>query len=401
MSDDLKIFGKNHLGIDGFRVQSIDGTWLTYRKGGKDLRPVADENDVILIDMDGEILYSYTKAEFAQLTKLPTIPTLKYSFLTQDGWNWTLSDAKEYVAKYGELVIGAQYTTTDDKNHCLFDFPRGVTFTIGIYIANAGASSGNTITVDWGDGTTPTTETDIGRNITKTYTHTYSAKGTYDITWTCSNLNSRIVGSTTCLGFCKAIAIKSTSNYYEFYYNGDFIFLAGSTNTAGNMFKYIASPAVIFPRGFVVSYGNSNWFQNMAVTALKYVSWDKEAQYISGSNRNGVLTDYCYTSCRCLRRITALDNTMAMGANTLNNCISLIRFNVPSSVTDIAANALNGCTKLEELHFFPTSPPVVANANAFTNIPTTCKIYVPTGYLTAYKTASNYPDPETYTYVEE
>ena len=60
-------------------------------------RPEANENDVILIDFDGRILYSYSATEFANLTELPTIPVLKYSFLQQDGWNWTLADAKAYV----------------------------------------------------------------------------------------------------------------------------------------------------------------------------------------------------------------------------------------------------------------------------------------------------------------
>ena len=148
-----------------------DDITLQYVKpgGGGDPRPQADDNDVILIDMDGRILYSYTAAEFANLTELPTIPTLKYTFIQQDGWNWTLSAAKSYVAKYKELVIGAQYTITDGKTHELVDIPYdGMTYAVTVKIPNNGSASGNTITVSWGDGSTDTVETGIGRNVTKT-----------------------------------------------------------------------------------------------------------------------------------------------------------------------------------------------------------------------------------------
>ena len=56
---------------------------------------------------------------------------------------------------------------------------------------------------------------------------------------------------------------------------------------------------------------------------------------------------------------------------------------------------------LKELHFKPTTPPAVANANAFTGLPTDCVIYVPTGKLSAYTSAQNYPSSASYTYVEE
>jgi len=64
----------------------------------------APEKDVNFIDYDGTILYSYTAAEFANLSALPANPT--HSGLTAQGWNWSLSDAKTYVASYGKLWIG-------------------------------------------------------------------------------------------------------------------------------------------------------------------------------------------------------------------------------------------------------------------------------------------------------
>ena len=79
--------------------------------------PVAEENDVIFIDYDGTIRYSYSAADFANLTALPANPT--HQGLTAQGWNWTLADAKEYVAAYGMLVIGQLYVTDDGKTAAL------------------------------------------------------------------------------------------------------------------------------------------------------------------------------------------------------------------------------------------------------------------------------------------
>ena len=59
--------------------------------------------DVIFIDYDGTVLYAYTAAEFAQLTEMPANPS--HEGLTAQGWNWSLADAKAYVAKYGGQVI--------------------------------------------------------------------------------------------------------------------------------------------------------------------------------------------------------------------------------------------------------------------------------------------------------
>jgi len=59
-------------------------------------------------------------------------------------------------------------------------------------------------------------------------------------------------------------------------------------------------------------------------------------------------------------------------------------------VTSIGASAFNGCYGMSEYHFKPTTPPTLANSNAFSTIPSDCIIYVPQGSLNAYKTATNW-----------
>lgn len=79
----------------------------------------------------------------------------------------------------------------------------------------------------------------------------------------------------------------------------------------------------------------------------------------------------------------------------------LFSLTIPAPVATIAASALSDLPLMKELHFKPTTPPAVANSNAFRNLPNTCKIYVPTGCLSAYTSATNYPSSANYTYVEE
>lgn len=92
------------------------------------------------------------------------------------------------------------------------------------------------------------------------------------------------------------------------------------------------------------------------------------------------------------------------GVQTLSNhafyyCCRARSLSIPSTVTSIAGYAFDYCSSLDTITFEGSAPPTVAPGN-WTSLPTSCTIRVPTGSLTAYTTANNYPDPNTYTYVE-
>jgi hypothetical protein len=59
-------------------------------------------------------------------------------------------------------------------------------------------------------------------------------------------------------------------------------------------------------------------------------------------------------------------------------------------VTNIDTYAFYNCYGIAEYHLLPTTPPTLANKNAFNNIASDCIIYVPVGSLNAYKTATNW-----------
>ena len=58
---------------------------------------------VRFIDYDGTVVKAYTPEQFANLTALPANPS--HEGLTAQGWNYTLADAKTYVAANGALDI--------------------------------------------------------------------------------------------------------------------------------------------------------------------------------------------------------------------------------------------------------------------------------------------------------
>lgn len=95
---------------------------------------------------------------------------------------------------------------------------------------------------------------------------------------------------------------------------------------------------------------------------------------------------YCYS----LASFTMPNNITSIGNGAFNYCHSLTSLIIPSGVTNIGSQAFNGCYGIAEYHFEPTTPPTLANINAFTNIQSDCKIYVPVESLEAYQTAENW-----------
>lgn len=80
-------------------------------------------------------------------------------------------------------------------------------------------------------------------------------------------------------------------------------------------------------------------------------------------------------------------------------CSNLTSIIIPNSVKTLGIRTFDRCTGMSEIKFMSSVPPTVGT-NCFRDLPTNCKIYVPTGSLSAYISEANMPDPNTYTYVE-
>lgn len=139
----------------------IDGINLKYE----------DIKDVMFMDYNGDLLYSYDKQDFIDnVTALPAGPTW-HSNLTFQEWNWDLADIKTELTKTGACCIGACYTTKDGASHFYIDIEDVRDLSIVMYISRISS----TVSVDWGDGTSNSYSSNQGA------IHTYSDLGKYDI----------------------------------------------------------------------------------------------------------------------------------------------------------------------------------------------------------------------------
>lgn len=378
-------------------------TYISPGGGGGQVVEVPPK-DVNFYDYDGTILYSYTSTEFANLTVLPTNPA--HTGLTAQGWNWSLNDAKTYVNKYKKLNIGQCYITSNGKTRLYIELHQGqLSPTIGLGV-------NGTVIVDWGDGTSTSTLTGTSTGTAKTATHTYAAPGKYVITLTVSGTATSIYGGSNAGSY---LLIKSlSSNYYQ---NSGYLSAIKKIEIGEKIqlgkyalyycfgLKSITLPASITIGNYAFGYCDSLYHLTLPDTlptqygmrychALQTVS-------LGNNSSNTSIGKYSFQNCYSLQSIQLQDTLTSIGEHALSYCYALPAITIPQSVANIAANSFNNCTSLSEIHFTNTSPPAVANSNAWTNIPTDCKIYVPTSALSTYKSATNYPSSSTYTYIGE
>ena len=124
-------------------------------------------------DYDGTVLYSYTAAAFNSLSEMPENPT--HSGLTSQGWSWSLSDAKAYVASHGGLDICQKYNTSDGKTRIYVSLPDN-RLSLSVRFGVNG-----TAVIDWGDGTSDSTLSGMNISTMQSANHTYARAGNYVI----------------------------------------------------------------------------------------------------------------------------------------------------------------------------------------------------------------------------
>ena len=356
-------------------------------------------NDVNFIDYDGTIVASYSASDFANLSALPDNPS--HQGLTAQGWNWTLADAKAQVLVSGGLDIGQMYITDDGKTRLYITLFDSVKLSPTLYF-NQSVSNG--VSIDWGDGSTAETVSGTG-NLNAT--HTYSRMGDYVITLNVTsgtlklgNASTSVINSATDTRYYRSILtnveVGSNCSFQNYSFNNaqalKTITIPKTTTNVwvSSLFASAQSLRCIVVPNTVTSIGSE--FARGIMYTLQMISLPKSVVTVNYTNQ----FLYCYNLKRItLPPITNIQQQMFMGCETLTKIV------IPSSVTSIGASAFSGCYSMGEIHFKSTTPPTVANANAWTNVPTTCKIFVPSGYKSSYTSASNYPSSSTYTYVEE
>lgn len=343
--------------------EEVLGITGTYEGGGGSIV----EKDVNFYDYDGTLVASYTKSEFLALNEMPTNPS--HSGMVAQGWNWSLSDAKEYVTDYGVLDIGQTYTTESGNS----EFDIEVTAKTGLTVTC------NMIgTKNWGDGTS-----DAG------YSHTYSTPGKYTITCDGTSYNgSYIFGSSSSTIPYYPVAARMTKaisipNYaFNNCYSLKYVTISNNITSIGSyaFSKCSALKSVVIPNSMTsISNGIFNNCYNL------------ERVCLSKNCAGGSATIYMFNNCYALKSLVIPPSVTNLYGNFLQNCYALEKLVIPISITTIANNAFLNCTSIVKYDFSKFSAiPTLSNSGAFTGINFICKIIVPDDLYNDWIVASNW-----------
>lgn len=376
--------------------------------------------DVIFIDYDGTVVYNYTKSEFLALDAMPSNPS--HSGLTAQGWNWTLSDAKDYVRENGIHCIGQNYVTADGKTKVyitITDELVGNALDIGVT-----ATVKNGVTIDWGDG--DTTVTTANANAFGFKEHSYNTAGDYVINIYATDGTYQLGGSGPYDGFINAVANKQWASTYAvnkveiganvtqihrnaFYgvLNLKTISIPITVNTFnssgyGGAFSSSGIRCLVLPTG---TNGFSGYLVNDC-RELRFISFPKTCTSYSLSDGNLVkllfgafpsvssLPDRVFYNSYMLQKGCLPGTYTSMTSNKFRECRTIRSITVPETVTSISQMSLTPVINIKEYHFKPTTPPTLASTSSMFTVGTGVVIYVPYSadhsVLEAYKTASNW-----------
>lgn len=413
-------------------LSNLATTIGTISTGGGGGGPV-ESKDVDFIDYDGTLLYSYTAAEFAQLSSLPANPS--HTGLTAQGWNWSLSDAKTHVAASKKLIIGQLYVTNDGKTRLYINIADTARMTVPLYWNQSVA---NGVTIDWGDNSSA--ETFSGTGYINT-THTYSAVGDYIISLSVSSGTLGLGANSSSMGILGSQRVYtrmlqkveigsniSSIAQYAFFmcYSLKAITLPTTVTTldVGVFYycfslKFVAIPSSVqYLNNYCFNYCYSLESLSIpaSVTQLNQYTFDYCSSlkriYIPYTNSSVSISNYCFRYCSSLESVTmpssittvssyAFDYCYSLASITFPSsvtsiatyafyyCYCLASLTIPSSVTSIGAQAFRYCSGLKSIYVLPETPPTLGS-NGFLNGASDLVIYVPNGKLTDYQTAQNW-----------
>lgn len=441
LTGDQTIKGDSNLIAENIKKDvQIFGVTGTHEGGG------VEENDVTFYDYDGTIVTSYSAADFAQLSEMPSNPS--HDGLISQGWNWDLSHAKTHVAKYGELNIGQMYITESGSTEI------DVSISEKYLSAALNICVDGVITIRWGDNSVYY-DTVLGGSLTSptVVSHTYANAGNYTILITAEDNNAcALMGEYAYSAFRKSSYSSACDNrpYSNAISN---VRIGHNTNIGNYAFNTCVNLQTITIPNENTSIGSHAFDAciSLACTVLPTSMTSINGYAFAGcSFLAHVITSYsvssfelglfqscsslkdiiipegitqipnnCFAYCDSLQRIVIPDGVTYIGTGTFSscdklssvslpdgvtcpgdyqNCISLSNIIIPSSVNTIISFANS---TIIEYHFLPTTPPTLPTyGSAFSNLPDGCIIYVPASALQAYKTATNWSTYASYIQAE-
>lgn len=338
-------------------------------------------NAVNLIDYEGSILHSYTKDEFMALAEFPSPPV--HEGLTFQEWNWEFEDAKDYVNQYGKLDVGANYITDDGKTRLhinIYAIERNnVTLSFSQSVPNG-------VSIDWGDGNISQTGTNTG---VVTLNHQYNEVGDYIIT---------LSPSDDCQINLVTYLFTNEKPYAKVLKKVEF---GKNISIKGSAFQYCSSLES-------VAFTKSAYSEGMSIfegcTSLKCAVIPRDVTIVSTyvfrycyamkslvlPKTITIMNAYSSVSCSQMWRI-CFSRQVTLGNYAFASCSSLVEVIAPNGFVSLPMYAFNGCEGLLIMDLSKSeSVPTMENKNAFTKIPSDCKIIVPDALYDTWIAATNW-----------
>ena len=348
---------------------------------------------VFFYDYDGTLVKSYTGVEIQALSALPNAPDHSQDEvpLTFDEWNWSLAQIKAYNTSYPNAIInvGANYHTTDGKNHFYFNITSD-TDGNGVEIVLQGRSQGDT--VDWGDGSAIQT---ISSN---TLTHIYTSIGEYHCIINSTSTYYNIGGSSSTrrnrreklTKACLSNNVTSIGdNAFQNCYSLQSITIPSSVTSIGNSaFNACYSLKLINIPSDVTSIASSAFYNCYSLQSVIIPSdvtsiasfafyYCYSLQSITIPNTVTSIGDSAFSGCSSLQSITTPNTVTSIGSFAFSGCYSLQSINIPSGITSIGTYAFQNCYSLQSITI-PSSVTSIGNY-AFQNCSSLQSITIPSG----------------------
>lgn len=256
-------------------------------------------------------------------------------------------------------------------------------------------------TIDWGDGTVETFDTESATVNTHTYTdgkteHTIVISGLkiiYGYAFQgCTSLISVMIGNTVTdiynsSAFADCTSLTSITipdsvtsigaNAFQRCSSLTSITIPSSVTSIGSIaFRGCKSlTSITIPNGITNIY-NSTFEDCSSLTSITIPDSVKSIDYNA------------FSSCYNLTSVIIGNGVTSIGNNAFYHCYNLTSIMIPDSVTTIGSDVFIYCNSLKQLILFPLTPPTLGSTDA---IPSTIQsIYVRQSSKESYQTATNW-----------
>ena len=278
-----------------------------------------------------------------------------------------------------------------------------------------GCCPNGTVTVDWGDGTTPDTLTGTSTStVVWTPTHEYAATGDYIITLTATGtmglagdpetngstyiLRHTSTGTVSDAAYISAIrrveigknVVLTNDKVFNNCRSLTSVYIPSSVQDTGDYIfsRCYSLKSVVLPSNLpsIRPYAFHHCSSLTTVDIPNSVKVISESAFYCCSALTSVNIPYgvrsiesnAFINCYALTSVDIPSSVMNIGYRAFYGCDSLLSVRIPSGVTSIGNLAFVGCNSLVFCDFTNhTTVPTLSSAETFSGIPADCEIRVP------------------------